>query len=55
MTITNIKDVNKIIIEALSSGYNAELIINGECYPLHIKGIINKESGTLRKYREHNK
>ena len=50
MTITDIKQLIKIVVDATKSGYPPELLINGEYYPIQIKGII--KDGKIIKYRE---
>ena len=40
MTITNIKQLIDIVLDSSRKGYFPKLLINGEYYPIRIKGLI---------------
>ena len=40
MVITSVQDLIKIVQDASRNGYFPEVLINGEYYPVRIKGLI---------------
>ena len=55
MTITNIKQLIDIVLDASRNHYFPELVINGETYDIRIKGLITKNgyiiNGSERKVK----